>query len=196
MAKYWKRAAVPLQSEAEGRPVPIAGDAVVAVRGLAGGQMIPLVILDTTSRPDIAEMVRVHEHLGPGDAVSRWMLPSRWTLDTLSLLITTTRPTRCTMLLDFDLAKYAGLVDQVVRAQSLYIQPGQPGDRFVSTMDGKRLLIEVPSRDFRAEWDRIFRKATAADFRRRGLGRAQAKQAADKFMEEWRRALSTRLRSD
>jgi hypothetical protein len=100
------------------------------------------------------------------------------------------------MLLDFDLAKYAGLVDQVVRAQSLYIQPGQPGDRLVSTMDGKRLLIEVPSRDFRPEWDRIFRKATVADFRRRGLARAQAKQAADQFMVEWRRALSTRLRSD
>ena len=193
---YWKRTAVPIKSEAEGQSVPIVRDAVVAVRGLAGGQMIPLLILDTTSRPDIVEMVRVHEHLGMGDAISRWMRSSRWSLTNLSLLITTTRPVQCTMLLDFNLSTQAVIVEQIVRAQSLYIQPGRPGERLMTTMENQRVLIEVPSREFRPEWDRIFRKTTRADLRRRGLDRTQAKRGADTLMEEWRRALSTRLRSE
>lgn len=196
MTKYWKRAAIPLQSEVEAQPVQIVWDAVVAVHGLAGGRLIPLVILDTTARPDIVEMVRLHGHLGPGDAVSSWSLPSRWTVDRLYLRITITKPILCTMLIEFGFPKWAGTLDQIVRAQAVYIQPGQSGDRFVTTLESQRLLVEVPSREFRPEWDRIFRKVTVADFRRRGLGRTQAKQAADKMISDWRQALSIRLRHD
>lgn len=196
MPSKWRWTEIPVQSSAEAQPVPIVRDAGVGVRGWAEGRMIPLLILDTTKRPDIDDMIRAHQHLGPGDATSGWMRPSRWTGDRISLVITTTKPIRCTMVIEFDLEKWGGTVDQIVATQALYVQPGRPGDRLVTTMVHERLLVEIPTREFREDWDRMFRKATVAGFRRKGLSRAEAKQAADRFMADWRQALAIRLRSD
>jgi len=52
-------------------PVPIVGDAAIAGQ-VAEGVNIPLVILDTAERPEVAELIRVQEHLPPGDVVSTW----------------------------------------------------------------------------------------------------------------------------
>ncbi len=99
------------------------------------------------------------------------------------------------MIMEFDLSTWAGSVDQIVMTQAVYIQPGRPGDRLITTMDHGRLLIEIPAREFRDEWDRIFRKSAADKFRREGMNRAQAKQAAEGFMKTWRETLSMRMRS-
>jgi len=169
---------------------------VVAVQGIAGGRMIPLVIIDTSRRPDIDEMVRLHEHLGPGDAATTWSKPSHWNDDRIRLIVQVTKPTKCTIILEFDLARWAGTVDQVVAAQGIYIQPGRDGDRLVTKPDNPRILVEVPSQWFRNVWVRIFRKAAVKKFRTEGMNRTQAKQAADRFAKQWRASLSVRLRSD
>lgn len=45
--------------------VPIVADAMIA-GPVAEGVGIPLVILDTSERPDLEELIRVHQHLPPG----------------------------------------------------------------------------------------------------------------------------------
>jgi len=196
MPKGWHRETLIVQSGLEREPVPIVWDAVVAVQGIASGRMIPLVIIDTTRRPDIDEMVRLHEHLGPGDAATAWSKPSRWNDDRIRLIVQVMKPTKCTIILEFDLARWAGTVDQVVTAQGVYIQPGRNGDRLVTTPDKPRILVEVPSREFQKEWERIFHKAAVKEFRRRGMNRASAKQAAERFVTQWRTSLAVRLRSN
>ena len=196
MPSKWHWGEIRLQTSDEAQPVPIVWDGLVGVRGLGEGRLIPLLILDTTKRSDIDDMIRAHHHLGPGDATSVWMRPSRWTEDRVGLVITTIKPTRCTIVIEFDLDTWGGTVDKIVEKQAVYIQPGRPGDRLVTTMDHGRLLVEIPTREFRQNWDHMFRKATIAKLRRRGLNRTQAKQAAAQFMETWRQALSHRMRSD
>src|SRR6266536_2220208 len=51
--------------------VPIVADGAMA-GPVAEGANIPLVILDTSKRPDIAEAIRVHAYLPPGDVASSW----------------------------------------------------------------------------------------------------------------------------
>lgn len=46
--------------------VPIVADGAIASQ-VADGRMTPLVIIDTTDRPDVEELVRLHNHLSPGD---------------------------------------------------------------------------------------------------------------------------------
>lgn len=198
MPSKWRRTEIQLQNDAEAEVVPVVWSAVVAVKGRGDGRMIPVLILDTTKRPDIDAMVKVHSHLGSGDAISAWSFPSRWAGQTIRLVITTMRPTRCTMVIAFDLlSEWAGVVDQIMMTQAVYIQPGRPGDRLVTTVEHAKILVEIPTREIREEWDRIYRRAPVAKFKRIGMHRAQARQAADEIVKRWRGgALSYRLRSD
>jgi len=192
----WKKAKIELSNAAEKKPVPIVADAVVASRGMAEGRMIPLLIIDTSQRGDIEDMVRAHEHFGPGDATSAWALPSRFDKSRIRLVLSVTKPGRCVIILEFDVALQGGVVDQIVHAQGVYLQPGRPGDRLVSTIEKNRILVEVPSTEFRNDWDRIFQTALNKEFRRRGLPRSKAKQASQDFMNEWRRFGAIRMKSD
>lgn len=61
------RPSIKIRKEHEKRAVTIVADAGIAVDGIGGGRLIPLLILDTTDRPDLEELIRVHQHLTPGD---------------------------------------------------------------------------------------------------------------------------------
>lgn len=193
MTKGWNWATLPLNTPAEQVPIPIAWDAVVATQALAGGRMIPLVILDTTSRPDIDDMVRAHRLIGPGDVESVWSKVSRWDDSRVQLILMISKPSRCVVVLEFDVVKQGGLVDYIVQAQGLYLQPGRPGDRLISTVDTDRILVEVPSKDFRDEWEKMFLKGLLRKFRADGCGRQLAKERSRAFLREWRKLGSTRL---
>ena len=52
--------------------VPIVGDAAIATKSIGEGRIVPLIIFDENARPDLAELVRVHQELEPGDADCQW----------------------------------------------------------------------------------------------------------------------------
>ena len=188
---------MPVRHPAEAVPVPIAGDAGIATVGVGDGRMIPLLILDTAKRPDIEDMIKAHHRMaGQGDVKSGWGRPDTFfDSGVVSLTLTFEKPSHCLILLRFDIGKYGGLVDQIIRSQGLYIQAGRPGDRLTTTFDHPRVLAEVPSREFQDEWDRMLRKATRKRFQREhGMGRAEAKLATERFIADWRDLSSKRIR--
>jgi hypothetical protein len=71
---------------------------------------------------------------GQGDVKAGWGRPNTF-FDTgiVSLILTFEKPSRCLILLRFDIEKYEGLVDQIIHSQGVYIQPGRPGDRLSTT---------------------------------------------------------------
>jgi hypothetical protein len=139
-------------------------------------------------------MILAHEHAGPGDVMSVWSIPSRFDTSHVSLILVQTKPSRCVIILKFNVADQGGVVDQIVQAQGVYIQPGRVGDRLVTTLDKGKILVEVPSKEFKSEWEGIFRKQLRKKFRKEGLSRQEAKNAADGFMKEWRQFGSIRMR--
>ena len=52
-------------------PVPILADAAIATEKIGNGKLIPVLILDTSERPDVAELIRIHAHLPQGDVISQ-----------------------------------------------------------------------------------------------------------------------------
>ncbi len=188
----WNKVAIEIRHEIEKIPVPIVSNAVIGTSGVADGRMIPLLIIDSSSRGDIEDMIRAHKIERVGDVESTWVKPSDANKFKLMLLVK--KPSRCLILLEFDLVSYGVLVDQIIEAQGLYLQAGRPGDRLSKTMNHERILIEVPSRDFRNEWDRIWKKALFKNFRERGVPRHKAKEAADDFVNRWRQFGSMRMR--
>jgi hypothetical protein len=181
-----KQTEVPTKHPWEERPGRIISDAAVATVGVGHGRLIPLVIIDSAERPDIEELIRVHEYLPPGDLKVQWGYLKN-AHNSIALLLRFTRPVEALLVLNFDIVKQGGFVDQILSSRALYLQPGHEGDRLSNTFDAKRILIEVPETGFSKSWDGVFFKHLAKDFRRKGLPKRQAKEAAKGFIEEWRK---------
>ena len=197
MKNKWRREAVSVQHPVEAEPVPIVADASIATVAVGDGRIIPIIILDTSKRPDIEDMVKAHHHAGSqGDLTSAWGRPDTFfDTGTVRLILTFEKQSRCLILLQFDIRQYGGLVDNIILSQGLYVQPGRPGDRLGTTFDNPRVLAEVPSREFQSEWIKMLRKALRKRFQKEhGMSRAKAKLATDKYIDQWRKLLSMRVK--
>lgn len=173
-------------------PVRIVSDAAMATGGVGEGRLVPLLILDGEQRPDIAEMIRIHEELSSGDFAAQWgRLPNRD--GTISLILKFIRPAELNVILEFDIEKQGGIVDMIIRARALYLQAGKEGDRLMSTMQQPRILVEIGDLEFDKEWDKMLRKHIAKRLRKEGLGRTEAKRAVESFLQEWRRMSGFRV---
>lgn len=181
-----KEVEIPIKHGREAKPVRIINDAAVATVGVGESRLIPLVIIDSAERPDIEELVRVHEHLPPGDVSVQWGHLKKGS-DRIALILRFTRPTELLLVLEFDIVRQGILVDQALSSRALYLQPGRDGDRLSNTLDAKKILIEVPNTGFQKTWDEILFKHMVKDFRRRGLSKHEAKEATKAVIDEWRK---------
>jgi len=107
--------------------VPIVADGAMA-GPVAEGANIPLVILDTSKRPDIAEAIRVHAYLPPGDVASSWG-GIKGHPDDVFLVLDFERPIEARAVLRFSIANQGILVEAALTAKAMYLQAGKPGDR-------------------------------------------------------------------
>lgn len=172
------------------KPTPIVADALVGTKGVAHGALVPLVILDTTDRPDIDHLIAVHQHLAPGDVEVQWAgaVSDR---HRVVLLLDFKRPVPARVVLAFDAIVQGAVIDSIVHTNLLYLQGGRPGDSLRETYNAPRTIAEIPSESFAPEWERIFEDATYASLRERGLRRRHAKRAAELAIKELR-SLTTR----
>ena len=187
---------IPIRHDAEALPVPIVADGSIATAGTAGSRLIPVLIIDTSHRPDIEVMVRAHQQFGPGDVTSFWTFNSRaFALNLPRLILQTTRPSVCVIVIDFDFTEGQGvLVDLIHSAHGVYLQPGRLGDKLTATMHNPRILLEVPPNpDFEKAFGRLYEKAVVQRFRKAGMKRAASKRAARSFLAESRKVFRSRF---
>lgn len=183
-----------LSSREEAKAVPIAGDAAIATVGTGHGRLIPLVILDVTERPDLAEVIRVQTHFSEGDVVVQWgRMPDR--PDHVALLLRFQRPTERTAIIEFDIAKQGILVEHTLMSRALYIQGGKRGDRLIHDLNVPKLLIEVPETGFRQYWDKLYRDSVIKRMRKEGLSRSAAKAASQSYVEKIQEVARFRMRT-
>ena len=191
------RVEIPLRHASEATPVPIIGDGLVATGLIGEGRHIPLLILDTSSRQDIETMVQAHPEFGQGDVTSIWTFNRRlFGLASPLLLLKITKPSECVVLIEFDMTQNHGLlIDQILWAQGVYLQPGRPGDRVTTTLDIQKILVEVPrNKHFESRFQPLYERTIIQHFRKKGMNRTDAKQAARTFLTKWRSMAHCRLR--
>jgi hypothetical protein len=180
----------------EGHPVRIVADAAISTRGQHGGRLLPLLILDTKDRPDIVELIRLHEAFGAGDVKVQWgKVEAVGHEETVALFLTFIRPAELFMILEFDIAGQGFLVEQILIGQGVYLANAErANDRLGKNLDRPRILVEVGDTGFKDAWDDKFYKHVAKDFRSRGLSRAQSRQAARSVIDEWRKFSGLKMR--
>lgn len=174
-------------------PVPIIADGAVATRQPLSGHLVPVLILDTSDRADIVELIRIQRHLPPGDVVSSWGGHSR-TARTILLLLEVSRPLRTKILLEFDIATQGILVDFILAVRAVGLQGGTLGDRLSTTMEHDRMILEVAATGFEPKWNELLRRELNRDYRRQGLTKRQANQATEQTVLEWRQLQEYRIK--
>lgn len=185
---------IPMNSAQEAQVVPIVGDAAIATVGVGHGRLIPLIIIDATNRPDLAEVIQAQVHLPPGDVAVQWgVLPKRH--DHIALLLKFKRPTERAAVVEFDIAKQGILIEHILQSNALYIQAGKFGDRLKYDLNRPKMLVEVPDTGIRALWDKLFFDAVVKRARKDGLGRRDAKEVAQAAIGQIRELAKFRMKS-
>ena len=191
-AKIRKNVRVFLNAEREKTPVPVVADGAVATTIVGEGRLAPVLILDTSARPDIDELVRLHHHLPPGDVNCTWGKIDR-DKERIDLLLQFRRPADVAIILEFDVLRHCGIVDMILTSRFLYLQPGHPGDRFANNINADKIIVEVPDTGIDAFWEKLLRKTLFMHVKRSGLNRPEAKNAVNEYLKSWRRF--TKLRA-
>jgi hypothetical protein len=185
---------IKVTQEREKDALRIVADGAIATVGVGEGRLIPLVILDTSSRLDFEEYIRVHQYVGAGDVKCQWGQLIGHD-NTVALVLSFLRPAELVVIVEFDLQKHHGvLVEQVLGSKALYIQAGREGDRLKDDVNVPKVILEVPDTGFgRKFWDKIYSRYTAAKMREGGLSRADAKRAAKETIAELRKLGTVRM---
>src|SRR5947208_7934941 len=147
-----KKTEVIVRDPRERHPVRIVSDALVSTRGTYGGRMLLVLLLDTSDRPDIEELIRLHQSRGPGDVNTHWGQVDRHE-GTVALFLKFIRPIELFMVLEFDIAKHGFMVDQILIGQGLYIcKADGDDDRLMKNPDRPKVIVEVPDTGFAEPW--------------------------------------------
>lgn len=174
--------------------VPIVGDAAIA-GPVADGRLLPVLILDTSARPEVAELIRVHRHLPSGDARSQWA-SSRNDDDVVLLQLWFEQPVAADVILPFSIERQAILVESMLSGGGVYLQAGRPGDRLMERMDEPRILVDLPDTGFSPSWDDLLlARMTVVMSRRVGVPRRKGRAAAEAVIAEMRTLARLRMGS-
>ncbi len=193
MSQRWRRANIPLTGPGSSKTVPIVGDAAIATPILGEGRLIPVLIIDTSDRPDIVDLVKILQRPPLGDVTSQWGR-LHWHKKTVALILTFKRPSKVVVILEFDVTEQGILVDLILTAKALFLQPGRKGDRLSTTFDSPRILVEVPELGFKAVWDKLWPKALAKKLQKMGLRRQDVKKGASTAISFVREMEGLRMR--
>lgn len=169
----------------EQNPVRIVADAAIATRRIRNGRLVPLLILDTTDRPDLEEFIRVHQYFPPGDVELSWGIMNN-SRDSVVLYMSFKKPAVMDVIVEFDIVKQGILVNQMLAVSALCLQAGHEGDRFSKNPNASKVIVEIPNTGYQEIWNKQWHKRVVREMQHNGLGRQQAKRAATLFIDELR----------
>lgn len=165
--------------------VPIVGDGAIATRNIGEGRAVPVLIIDCATRPDLRDLIVAHETQPPGDVKVSWATP-RFRRSDVYLLLEFSRPARINAALSFDIAKQGTLVDGILHCYGVYLQPKEAGISVSLGIGKSKILVEVPDTHFMPQWNEIYHRELAREFRRRGLARRNSRDAAKALIQNFR----------
>lgn len=157
--------------------VQIVGDGMISAPHVGEGRMIPVMILDCQTRPDLYDLIMLHQDQPAGDVTSTW-IKSLFSSDFVYLKLEFERPTPALAIIEFNLKKNAILVDGIVQSNSAYIQPNNHGSKVSEGFNRGSVLIEIPSEELPFDWEKLYSKQLKKKFKASGLNGSAALKAA------------------
>jgi len=189
----WRWGTITFDDSVEHIPLKIVSDALVSNSKLADGRLVPVLLVDCSSRTDIKDLIKAHRYVAPGDVKTQWGKRYK-TGKTLMLILSFEKPSKCKAVLEFDILKQGGLVDQIMRSEAFILQYAEQGERFITTLDREKIIVEVPSKSAWSLWNEELFKALESDAKSKGMSKKQAKEYASGVIKEWRKFGDQRMK--
>jgi hypothetical protein len=172
--------------------VPIVGDGAIAHPDIGDGRLIPVLVVDCKKHSALHDLIQIHSETPPGDVIVRWGRPI---LDKKHVYLTLdfSRPVPTSASLFFDVEKQGVLVDWIINARGVYLQPLTSGTKVINGIDQPKILVEIPPKTRLPGWEEIYQGSVIQSYRKHGYSRAQAKEAAAQHLARLRELAETRL---
>ncbi len=169
-----------------GRPLRIVADGSISSQGIMSGRLVPVLILDTSERPDVEEWIRIHYASQLlGDVIVQWgQLEGKD--KTVILCLTSKRPTELLIVIEFKVVEQGILIDQALQSRGMYIQAGRDGDRVKHDVNRPKVLVEIGDAGYGQIWEMTWKRELVKSFRDKRLGRSEARKAATLMIQELR----------
>lgn len=172
--------------------VPITGDGANATNAIGEGRMVPVLIVDCSEKIELRDLIYAHEDTAPGDVKITWAT-ERWKKDKVLLLLEFSSPSVLEVMLQFDVKKYGGVIDGILHANALYLQPTESGKKVSEGMDNGKILVEVPDTGFMPAWEKIYTGCLQKVFKKRGFSKSESREAAKQHKANLRDIWSQRM---
>ena len=172
--------------------VPIISDGAIATHEIGEGRMVPVLVVDCSEKVELRDLIYAHEYSPPGDVTVTWATP-RWRKSTVLLLLEFSKPSKLEVLLKFDIKKQGGVVDGILHANALYLQPSESGLKVVDGLGMGKIIVEIPDTGFLPDWEAIYTNNLVKVFKKSGLSRQQSRDAAEQHKSMLREIWSRRM---
>lgn len=172
-------------------PVRIVHDGMLGSGLVGDGRLFPAVVIDTSERPDLDDVIGAHQSApdSPGEIRTIWTRTGKCRLD---LILEFKEPVATIAVLSLDSLLQGALIEQINFAHGLYVFVGREGDRVSQKAidGGGGILAEVGEY---SKWEPMVRECLERDFRSKGMKKKVAREAAAKFIGEWRSTVRRRF---
>ncbi len=174
-------------------PVRIVADGAIAISGVYGGRPLPILLLELTERPDVANFIRLHKDMGFGDVTIQWGNFEN-KKGNATLFIHFVRPVEVFLAIDFDIRKQGILIDQALRSGGLYIAEAlSVDDRLARDPKRPSVVIDIPDTGFQPMFERMFQHEMRKYLKSNGLSTADSRAAAASALETMREVVNVRM---
>lgn len=174
--------------------VPIVRDGAIATHEIGEGRMVPVLIVDCSDKVELLDLIYAHQETPPGDVTVTWCIPKD-DKNNVSLLLEFLKPSVLEVLLHFDIESRGGVVDSILHANALYLQPIESGERVIDGLENAKILVEVPDTGFFETWDELYTEKLIRVFKRSGQSRKEANKAAKQHKDLLRGIWSKRMKT-
>lgn len=154
-----------------------AEEGLISDDGLGEGRMIPALVLEVGKNKDIVELIQLHKSIPNAEADITWVLDP-FHRKNFILRLSFQKPIQIQFGIRFDIDKDAVLIDGIIQSKGLCLMTGKKGDKVSKKMKYGSLLIEVPDTGVKGRWDKMHLTSVVKRFRKKGLTKNEAKDAA------------------
>lgn len=85
----------------------------------------------------------------------------------------------------FELDKHYEVINRILSAKLLFIQPRKKGESLLATHGVPKILLGIPSVGFEEDWKKVYRKIQQKRFKNIGVERKELDEMIEIFNREW-----------
>ena len=185
-SKKHKRISFSVAQETERHPATIVSEPGRAYMRPEDGKLVPLAIIDTTDRPDIAALFAAYTPATVGNVAVQWGQRRKAPKGSVSLFLKFTAPVEQLLILDFEIIRQSVLVEEVLRTGELYLQRHQRPDEPEAPAKSSKIRVVVPDTGFAPHWEELLVEELSARSRALGATERQARLMAQDSIRRWR----------